>query len=841
MGRRFVSVGALVAAISLAPAAASANVTPFGEAVNAAIERGLDWLRNTQNGNGGWGDPTGLPLLCFLEKRTSADWNAPAQGYLGMDAADQDRVRRGVAYCINEIQGFRNNNPSSYQTGACLMALSLYLVTGGPDDVGAALPVSQAVANAVAALKRTQGNNGANIGGWNYTNPDSDGDLSTTQFAMAGLSAAASLRPDADDTLARAATFVTNAKNNDGGHKYRGGRNYQSTSSMSASGIWTYRLSGLPTGEGRVQSALGWLQRNYRYDSHININGWNSQYYYMWAAAKALEVTADDGSGQFIFADAIGGVRDPAGDGYPEEEARWYYDFAWWLVTTQNGDGRWCTAAGCWNQTSATAYAILVLQRSLGGVCILDDDADGLCSTDDNCPDVPNPDQADRDNDGVGDACDNCPDEPNRDQIDDDGDGIGDACDDIVCVPDGNPDLCDGIDNDCDGQADEGPDGGDPVAPGECATGLPGICARGQRACIDGNIVCVPNREPQEEVCDGRDNNCDGRIDEGLHNACGLCEAEPMEECNGVDDDCDGTVDEGDLCPDGQCVDGRCWRACEGNECVDGGTFCDQELQLCVEPCVGVECEFGQACDPGSNMCVDPCAGVACGEGQRCWEGACVADDCVATGCPDGSICNGVECIPDPCANAQCEEGEYCRGGQCIPSCAQVACPLFQICVDGVCIEDECGGVYCDDGETCVADGVCEPDPCAAVNCGANQRCEGGECVFDDCSAVECPPGQVCEIRQGQAQCVGSWDPGPEEPIDNPDGGGPGPSIDRQDGGISGGDGGVDPNVPPPGELGDGGVAAEEATPDCACDAPGRSPAPFALFLLLPLAIRRRR
>ncbi|MCA9543708.1 MAG: thrombospondin type 3 repeat-containing protein, partial [Myxococcales bacterium] len=139
-----------------------------------------------------------------------------------------------------------------------------------------------------------------------------------------------------------------------------------------------------------------------------------------WAAEKALSVSPDDGLGGAIYTEAFGD-RDPAALGYPEEPPSQYFDFAFTLLQWQGANGDWGLGAGGsprgWTDQSSHGFALLTLERSLGGVC-LDVDEDGLCGVDDNCPDVPNPDQADEDEDGVGDACDNCPKVVNRAQED---------------------------------------------------------------------------------------------------------------------------------------------------------------------------------------------------------------------------------------------------------------------------------------------------------------------------------------------------------------------------------------------------------------------------------------
>jgi hypothetical protein len=112
--------------------------------------------------------------------------------------------------------------------------------------------------------------------------------------------------------------------------------------------------------------------------------------------------------------------------------------------------------------------------------------------------------------------------------------------------------VCNGKDDDCNGKIDDNPSGNPGACPlyqGVCA-GAVYQCRGGAGWICDQTTYKTKNwhYEEVETSCDGFDNDCDGQVDEGLVNACGKCAATPVEVCNGKDDDCDGQTDEDPKC-----------------------------------------------------------------------------------------------------------------------------------------------------------------------------------------------------------------------------------------------------------------------------------------------------
>jgi hypothetical protein len=388
--------------------------------------------------------------------------------------------------------------------------------------------------------------------------------------------------------------------------------------------------------------------------------------------------------------------------------------------------------------------------------------------------------------------------------------GVVDARPADGCVPTGTEE-CNGLDDDCNGIVDDGFDvNRDPRNCGECGNEcvLPNAfptCELGEcgiARCEIGwhdlddtpsngcEYECPPSGS---EICDERDNDCDGATDEGFDlsmdlahcgtcgNLCSFpnagascsggtcvmsscnagfvdldgdpatgceyaCTATGTESCNGVDDDCDGMVDEGfDLMTNAMHC-GLCGRACvfpnATGACVAG--VCG--IASCAAGFLDVDGDPATGCE---YMCTPSGAGDTCNG---------MDDDC------DGAVDESDPMVGTTCGSSTgaCMTGiRSCEFGMLV--CVGGRGPTAETCNS---LDDDCDGST--DESTAAS-----PIPGVGVRCGATDLgvceygmvvCTGGALVCG--GTLVAPATETCNGLDDD--CDGTADDSPSPPAATP-------------------------------------------------------------------------
>ncbi len=316
--------------------------------------------------------------------------------------------------------------------------------------------------------------------------------------------------------------------------------------------------------------------------------------------------------------------------------------------------------------------------------------------------------------------------------------------------------VCDGLDNDCNGTTDDAAcddkNGctSDICKPGSGCSHTPssGPCDADGNACTVGDAcdgaTCVPGKA---KACDDQ-------------NPCTIDSCNPKSGCVQAPDDGAPCTDDnpctiGDLCKSGECAAGKPKTCTSTDICMDAK--CNMADGACkytaILGCTGT-CVAGQCPDDGN-----PCTAVQCVAGQ-------CQVSFTAAACDDGNPCTSEQCSEGQCKSApsngdclvggdSCKPGA-CQAGACVALGAGKDCNDSNPCTDdgcskttGACTHSN-NSAPCDDGHPCTSGDACSLGGCKSGTplckvgdpCQGDSDCAEGQCIGGVCSkpAISCGP-----------------------------------------------------------------------------------------------------